>query len=110
VRAGLETPVKTMPGQVYDRRGVPIYPGDLIRHYHFTGARRKRYYLYHVAVWSELNQTMELVPTCHMDPAIARDNPGGRYWLIPDTMIEPEVIHGSGPGSCLDFDDRPKRK
>lgn len=43
-------PWMRQPGGVYDRKGVPIHPGDLIRSFHFIGARRKRYYLYHVAV------------------------------------------------------------
>jgi hypothetical protein len=31
---------------VYDKRGIPIERGDVVRVFHFTGARRKRHYMY----------------------------------------------------------------
>ncbi len=36
------------PGVWTDSKGVPIYPGDLLRDLHFIGPGRKRNYLYHV--------------------------------------------------------------
>lgn len=98
------------PGDVVDIKGVPIYPGDLIRSYHFTGARRKRHYLYHVAIWNSDEVTMELVPTSELEPTL-RDR-GGRCWLrqeLADEIVA-EVISGHGPGDCLDYTDRPKRR
>ncbi len=99
--------VKKKPGEVFDIRGVPIYPGDLIRHYHFTGARKKRYYLYHVAVWNAEQETMEIVPVYHLEPSKAKE--GGRCWLTENVMMEPEVIHGYGPPGFLSFEDRPRK-
>lgn len=31
---------------VYDKRGIPIERGDIVKVFHFIGARRKRHYMY----------------------------------------------------------------
>ena len=31
---------------VYDKRGIPIERGDVVKVFHFIGARRKRHYMY----------------------------------------------------------------
>lgn len=100
--------MKSTPGSVYDKKGRPIYPGDLLRSFHFRGARRKVYYLYHVAVWSEKWQTMEMVPTCYLEPS--KPDTGGRCWLTQDAVDreQTEIIHGSGPGDLLSYEDRPR--
>jgi hypothetical protein len=33
-------------GCLFDKRGIPIERGDIVRVFHFTGARRRRYYMY----------------------------------------------------------------
>lgn len=33
-------------GTVYDKRGIPIERGDIVKVFHFIGARRKRHYMY----------------------------------------------------------------
>jgi len=100
--------VRTGPGDVVDCKGVPIYPGDLVRSLHFIGARRKRHYLYHVAVFNTVEQCMEMVPTVYLEPTTP--NQGGRYWLDQNMADGAEVIHGFGPGDCLDYTDRKKQK
>lgn len=37
-------------GKVFDRHGREIMRGDVLRVYHFTGARRKRHYMYKQAM------------------------------------------------------------
>lgn len=101
-------PINTKPGDVHDKRGVPIYPGDLIRSFHFIGPRKRRYYLYHVAVWNSEESCMEMVPTSELEPS--RRNRGGRCWLTQDLMHDAEVISGHGPGNIIDYLDRPKVK
>lgn len=96
------------PGEVYDRHDRPIYPGDLLRSFHFIGARRKVHYLYHVAIWNTENATMEVVPTSELEPALR--NRGGRCWLDQPLGDGMEIIGGHGPGDTLDYCDRPKRK
>lgn len=31
---------------LYDKNGIPIERGDVVKVFHFTGARRKRHYMY----------------------------------------------------------------
>lgn len=89
----------------YDKNDRPIFGGDLLRSYHFTGARRKKYYLYHVAVPTE--RGFDCVPVCHLDPS--KISGGGRCWLNEELAAHSEIIHGYGVG-YLSFEDRPKRK
>lgn len=101
---------KLGPGGYFDSCGVPIYPGDLIRLFHFRDRRRRKYYLYHVAVHNKEHDVMELIPACHLEPSKAKS--GGRCWMSQDLLdgAQAEVISGHGPGDTLDFTDRKKRK
>lgn len=99
------------PGEGYDSKGVPIYPGDLVRSYHFTGARwRKKYYLYHVAVWDAAKERMGMVPTSHLEPTLQGFGGDCTLETYMRHSVESRVIHGRGPGDCLDYTDRPKKK
>ncbi|TGQ19273.1 hypothetical protein [Mesorhizobium sp. M00.F.Ca.ET.217.01.1.1] len=40
----------TTVAALYDQRGIPIERGDILKVYHFTGARRKRHYMYKQAL------------------------------------------------------------
>lgn len=100
---------KIGPGDCHDMHGYPIHPGDLCRQYHFTERRyRRREYLYHVAVWNEKDAAMEMVPVSELEPS--RRGRGGRYWLLPGNASDLEIIHGCGPGECLDFRERKRAK
>lgn len=95
--------------RVYDIKGYPIYPGDLIRTFHYRGPRKRINYLYHTAIQNEKHHVLELVPTAHLEPTKA--NSGGRCWLSQDVIdrSEGEIIQGYGPDSAMSFQDRPKR-
>lgn len=95
------------PGEVNDRFGIPIHPGDLLKSFHFQGARRKKYYLYHVAVHVNDETGMEMVPVSHLQPDKVKS--GGRCRLNQDLGDNAEVIAGYGPGNLLDFTERPKQ-
>jgi len=99
---------KPQPGDLCDNRGVPIHHGDLLKIPHFVGARRKRYWHYHVAVYDSTHGVLELVPVSELEPTL--QGRGGRCWLTVALAAKAEVIAGSGPGEILDFDDRPKQK
>lgn len=101
-------PWMKQPGELHDKNGVPIYPGDLIRSFHFRGARRKVYYLYHTACY--IDGAMRMEPTCKLDPS--KRNCGGGCLMSQDLLdgSDAEVIQGSGPGRCLDHADRKKIK
>lgn len=92
------------PGELYDKNGRPIYPGDLLRSPHFIGARRKQFYLYHTAVFQR--GYMEMVPTCHLQPE--RFKNGGRCLMSNDLVKYAEIISGTGPEPYICYMDRPK--
>lgn len=95
-----------MSKQFYDKRGVPIHDGDLIKSPHFIDNRGKKYYLYHVAVL--VDGYYDMVPTAHLQPSLVKD--GGRCRMSQNLVSGAEVIDGHGPGDILDFRDRPRRK
>jgi hypothetical protein len=98
--------------RLHDKKGVPIYPGDLLKSFHFAGARRKRYWLYHVVVASPeragTRYPLEMVPASHLEPT--KRGGGGRCPLNDRLAEDAEVIDGTGPGDILDFADRPRKE
>jgi len=94
------------PGEVYDKNGTPIYPGDLLRSFHFRDRTHKGKirYLYHVAVL--YRDRMDAVPVSHLEPSKVSD--GGRCWLTNETAGTMEVIFGYGPGDLM-HDERPRK-
>lgn len=90
--------------QRYDKRGVPIEPGDLLRSDHYRDRRRMNY-LYHVAV--KEGDFLRAVPTKNLEPS--KRNQGGDCLITEQLAKCFEIIHGHGPGEDMDFRDR-KRK
>jgi hypothetical protein len=97
-------PWMKQPGELHDMNGIPIYPGDLLKSFHFVGRRRKRHYVYHTAVFK--GGAMRMVPTCHLEPT--KVSGGGACLMDQALMNHAEVISGHGPGDCLDHTDRKK--
>lgn len=73
----------------YDIHRRPIQAGDLLRTFHFTGARRKKYWLYHGV--REVNGYLEMVPVHQLATGI---KDGGCVWLRG--AVESEIIAGTG--------------
>lgn len=97
-------PTKWSP--FHDKKGVPVCAGDLLKTYHFTGARGKRYYLYHVAVHEDGHWMM--VPVQWLDPSYERN--GGKCRIYQEYLDDGEVIGGHGPDYILSYEDRPRVK
>lgn len=96
-----------MTEQLYDKNGVPVYPGDLIKTFHYTGSRKKKHYLYHTVVNKE--GYLFMVPTSHLEPSLAKD--GGVCLLRIGLTEDCEIISGMGPDlDWLPFDERPRKK
>lgn len=94
------------PGEVFDCKGYPIYPGDLLRRPHFRGRRRKQYYLYHVAVLD--GEHMVMRPTCYLEPT--KRNIGGTCRIDQELADQATILSGHGPNNRLHFEERPRRK
>lgn len=99
---------------LYDKNERPIFPGDLLRSFHYTGARRRRLYLYHVAVATESG--MDAVPACHLEPSKIKG--GGRCQMDAKMSANFEIIQGLNLRPTPDaagketqaYYERPKRK
>lgn len=99
-----------MQNDFFDKKGRLVYPGDLIRSFHFKDKKRKIYYLYHTVVLNLDYRKLELVPTSELEPS--KQNQGGRCWIRQELLdgIEAEIIAGCGPSGNSFYEDRPKRK
>jgi hypothetical protein len=91
------------PGVWTDSKGVPIYPGDLLRDLHFFGPGSKRNYLYHVVteygpgcnrqLWAIPTHAFAQLPIIHpfdIDGAC-------RLCTYLQNQDSCEVIYGFGP-------------
>jgi len=103
-----DKPWLKQPGECCDKNGIPIHRGDLPKTPHFTGPRRKRYYLYHVAVRDEDASAMRMMPVQYLDPGVKRE--GGMPLLSDDLAANAEVIDGMIVGDAVLYDERKKRK
>jgi hypothetical protein len=90
----------------YDKHGRQIHKGDLIKTFHFTGARRKKYFMYHTAV--EREGVLYMVPIADLEPTCANQGGTCRVEAIIRAGADIEIISGYGPGDILNFEDRPK--
>jgi hypothetical protein len=88
-----------------DKNGRTIYPGDLLKTYHFTGIHHKKHYLYHVAVQRE--GVLLAIPVSELEPSLI-----GQGGVCPIDQLgrDVEIISGYGPPPALSFEDRTKMK
>lgn len=95
-----------MEEKLYDKNRREIKIGDVLKVYHFTGARRKKYYMYKQAIEiKEFGKT----PTKYL--AISHlDLSGKNYHEILDGRVlnDYEIVQGFG-GEGICFEDRPKK-
>lgn len=93
---------------VYDKRGIPILPGDTIKVFHYVAAmRREKRYMYKFAtqvVW----RASDRAPLLQLSHLNLRNE---WYWEIMDgrTLNQCEIVQGyEGVGAGQDFRDRPR--
>lgn len=100
------------PGDCYDKHGIPIHPGDLLRTPHFRGPRRRIYYLYHVACLMRDDETgheyLRMVPASRLD--LSKRRRGGDPMLSDELASEAEVINGDHVGDAVLIHERPRKK
>jgi hypothetical protein len=92
---------------VYDLTGRQIFAGDLLKTYHFTGARRKKYWIYHGV--RERDGALEMVPVSEL--CTLKSN-GGKCWIhaiAENGVLNSEIIAGYGPNG-MSHEDRPRKK
>lgn len=73
----------------FDEIGNEIMEGDLLRIFHFRGARRRVHYMYHIAVLSECSGKLYWSAKAYHVPGNK-----GHYWLKAIADIETRRLHG----------------
>ena len=88
----------------YDETGMQIEVGDLLQVYHFKGARRKRYYMYHIAI---LQQSPDQIDADFYwaGKEYHRTENKGHYWLRSVANKDTGLIKGTRIISKKKFND-----
>ena len=92
----------------HDKHGIPIKVGDVLKVFHFVGARRKRHYMYKQVVGTRTlgPKAVPYLMVSHLNLKPADERDGGYYigqfgQIEPDTEIVQSV-------DCA-FEDRPRK-
>ncbi|MBZ9922007.1 hypothetical protein LB579_30410 [Mesorhizobium sp. BR1-1-7] len=94
---------------LHDKRGIPIAPGDVLKVFHFIGARRKRHYMYKQCLGFKgigPNRDVPYMKFGHLNMVTDDDARDAYYLENPDGRILPdyEIVQSI---QC-DHEDRPR--
>lgn len=86
---------------LYDKKGIPVREFDVLKMYHFTGARRKKHYMYK---W--VRKIDEHLVAWHLT-----DGKNNSWFKLDQQLLNDcEIVQGYNcHGSEIDFVDRPRR-
>lgn len=92
-----------MSGKVYDKTGREICVGDVVKVFHFIGARSKRHYMYKqaVAVRSLPESGLPVVDFSHLNLSAETYH----EWANDNILPHYEIIQSVD----ANFEDRPRR-
>jgi len=97
-----------MINQAWDKKGYPIRHGDILKVFHFTGTRRKRYYMYKQAWVLTLEDGREVLMADHLESTTGTTERTS-YRLDSGLLEHTEIVQGSQTvAGELDYEDRPK--
>lgn len=102
----------------YDKKGIPIRAGDILKVHHFTGASNKKYYMYKMACvhsWYAddpifgYQKKSRLMASHLRQDTIHGLNERNPYPLPEGILEDYEIVQGyNNEGDELDFNDRPR--
>lgn len=93
----------------YDKNGYPVSCGDILRVFHFTGPRNKKFYMWKVAMEVPLRRR-GMIAVCIKELAIKGVN--NAHYCDMAALGNFEIVDGSGGFGLPDWEDfrrRPKR-
>lgn len=104
---GIGCDALVLPPILCDCKGREILLGDTLKVFHFTGARRKKYWMYKHVVERVMLGTANPKPAYKLSHLNLR--PESYYWEIIDGrhLVGAEIVQGYGTDGTP-FDDRPK--
>jgi len=90
----------------FDKRGIPVLPGDTVKVFHYVAARRreKRFMYKFAHSVEQRSDGVKILKLLHLDETLT-----GYYWQIMDGKrhLDYEIVQGSGGvKSGQDFRDR----
>lgn len=92
----------------FDKRGIPIERGDIVKVFHFVGARRKRHYMYKQCLGHELlhpSHDQPYVLFSHLNFQDNRKEHDGPYHVrLGEHLPDYEIVQSI---KC-DHDQRPR--
>lgn len=92
----------------YDKKGREIRIGDTLKVFHFTGARKKKYYMYKYVQGVREYETHSLLVINHLSKKFDLKD---TYHLLIDNKInlDIEIVQGfNNKNEELSFEDRPR--
>lgn len=100
-----------MAATAYDRRGIPIERGDVVRVHHFTDGRRKKHFMYKqcLGVGSYRNSDQKYVFFSHLnfiDEIGSREVDGPYHERIGEVLRDYEIIQSI----WCDHEHRPRQQ
>jgi len=94
---------------VLDEKGREILPGDTLKVFHFTGARREKFYMYKFVREIVTLGTQNPMPALKIEHLGISKSSSGHYWELQNgrKLAGVEIVQGYGmDGLC--HRDRPK--
>ena len=102
----VEKPWMKQPGECFDKKGYPIYPGDLLKTLYFIIDKNTKHYHYHVAAYKD--GCMRLFTPAMADPNCRPDS--RLDCLMSQELVnDSEILEGGGPGDFYTFKQRQRR-
>lgn len=92
----------------YDKNGKQILVGDLLKVFHFIGSRRKKHYMYQVAVMEDSNHSTDpsVFPVMSICSYLPNSKPHCRMYVA---VNENRVYETAEIVQELDFETKRKR-
>lgn len=94
-----------MSEQLTDKKGYPIHAGDVLRVYHFSDRRGRKWYMYKLA--REIDGRLCGVSIHEIAEKGDKAHSFRLEWLRGQDC---EIVEGYGPGKCVDFTERKRIK
>ncbi len=92
---------------LFDKNDVPLREGDVIKMFHFTGPRKKKYFMYKVLAVDERFERLGYWALDISELLLkGKDKAQGGYLLSPCPPFE--VVSGFGPNGDEDYESRKK--
>lgn len=102
----MSEPIQT--AAIYDKRGIPILPGDTVKVFHFKDRRGRNRFMYKYALGTKATASGSvLLELSHLDIG------GETFFMLMDNQIQPNMEIVQGYGGCRigeSFSDRKRFK